>query len=145
MIGPHTNWNILNNGEITIDYPKKTDDIKELPLKELAIPKKLVKDISEYKTTPIHIRAIKSTLGLKIEKGETVYFLNLIGKEVIAINGMETEEIEKLRPRVDFEYIYNKTIKHKIELLEGLFKHEIEQKQGEDLSSVSSEIQTTLC
>ena len=111
---------ILNNGKITTNYPKSHLDILKVPLKELMIPKKLDKAISEYKGEPIHVRAVKSS-RVPLSKGDTVYYLNMKSDQVVCCNFLSDEQLEKLRSNVNFKEIFENTIEHKIEILKELF------------------------
>ena len=100
-------------------FPKSGADIQHVPLTNLAVPKKLDKELNAYKTLPIHIRAAKNS-GKNIIRGDTILFLNLKKGDVIALNDMEDLEIERLKDKVDYDYIFENTIKHKIEGILGV-------------------------
>jgi len=130
-------FDILKTGKIKTKYPTHPNELKAIPLRDLAVPKKLTKDLDDYsrKSPPIHVRAARKS-GIELNKHDTVWYLNLYGGDVVAINNMNDEEIDAHKNKVDYYYMFNKTVIPKLNLILNLMDIHIEDVKINNFKSV---------
>jgi len=99
----------------------KSLDIKKLPIAEISFPCKLGRHPSDYKNTPIFLRALRSTPDFNKKVGDPYYYIFMEGKDekkkdlVMAFDEDHYSHID--RDKINWEIMYKRNILMKIQTI----------------------------
>ena len=128
-----------NKEEVISFLKRKMKEFKEADLLEIAIPKGLRKELDDYKTSSIHVKALKRS-GIDVRAGEKVYYV-FIGDEAYAFLERYVPDVLRKKENINYKKLWDSYYANKIALL---LKPLVGENMAKSLSVFSHDTQADL-